>query len=78
MLFWDKNCVDCPVAKAGYPGCNGSPYTDYTIAINERTTIYNIVEICDREIKFLEKLRDKHLEEVQSSRPKMTHYFEEG
>jgi len=52
MLFFDNDCIGCPINKSGYRYCIGTPYTDY--AVDGGDTKY-----AKAELEFLKKLRGK-------------------
>ena len=50
-----EECELCPIAKAGYPGCSGSPYPDYRKAI-ELDSLDAASIAAQRELEFLNKI----------------------
>jgi len=48
-------CEGCPIAKAGYPGCSGTPYEDYRNTV-EAGKLVPALKTIERELLFLNSI----------------------
>lgn len=62
-LFWDNDCVGCPVFKiTGFTGCRETPYTKFMFSVRDsgsgrQAKTEEEKELAQREVDFLKSLR---------------------
>jgi hypothetical protein len=52
----EDECEDCPIKLAGHPGCRGTPYRDYQVAVKSGDLTL-ARQAASREIEFLRSIR---------------------
>jgi hypothetical protein len=51
----EEECEDCPILKAGHPGCVDTPYKEYVSAVKQRN-LKRAKQAAAKEILFLKEL----------------------